>query len=462
MPPALTGDYAFRDGALFLRAPTGGEVRLRWRPVPEAHMRLANGQWHPFIPDFRIIAPFIPLPTDMPEADKGRLQAKQDAFQAFKAQLADDLVKAVEPFTNHQWPMMILLNRSVAARDLARSNPVLAYALANNEHFRQGGSHDHAATEATRYSRRKQREISAWLGFPDSDAMVRMFKKIPVGIVYPGLLRKLRQCIVFPEVFKLFGHLPSLNTGVLFLSSHPETAFLVTTKLLREVAEAPDELMAAPTADKLFELIAHAAKYGDREIIPPLGTHRAIEAWHRRITLLRQQHDERIARQEQIVEEMRRLSEPRLHRQHVDDIERLREEYNRLEDVRRDQAPRFLEISDETRLQKELVKLSALKFPPPPIPGTASIIPLQSFAELEAESIEQRNCVGISGAYANRVLSGEVYIYRVLAPGRHTLSIVRRGSSWQIGEFKMHRNKEHREDALIAVQSWLNANQMSM
>ena len=162
------------------------------------------------------------------------------------------------------------------------------------------------------------------------------------------------------------------------------------------------------------------------------------------------------------MEEMRRLSEPRRHRQHLDDIERLREEYNRLEEVRRDQAPHFMQISDETRLQKELIKLSAVKFPPPPIPGTATIIPLQTFAELEAESVEQRNCVGISGAYANRVLSREVYIYRVLAPGRHTLSIVRRGIGWQIGEFKMHGNKAYREDALIAVQSWLNANQMSM
>lgn len=454
--------FKFQDGALHLTPPSGGEVRLQWTPIPGVHLRLANGRWHRFVPDFRILAPAIPLPDGLPEAETARLRSKQEAFQAFRALLPEDIVRAVEPFTCHQWVMITLLYRSGAARELARTNPVLAYALANSEHLREGAGREQAAVDGLRTSRLKQRDIAAWLGFPGTEAMVRILKKIPPGIVYPALLRKLSQCMAIPEVVKLFGHLPVLNTGVIFLASHPETAAVLTSGLLRDVVAAPGERMAAPTADTLFELLAYAHKIGSCVQLGPIGNQRSVEVWQRRLIQIRQQNIDRIAQQDRILTEMRRLSAPRLHREHVDEIERLREDYNRLEAQRRDEPPRFIATSAETRRQKELIKLAALTFPPPPIPGTATIVPLQSFVELEKESVSQGNCVGLGGAYATRVVSGEMYIYKVLAPSRHTLAIVRRGGSWQIGEIKRHGNTQPREDALLAVQSWLGANQMSL
>jgi len=420
--------FEFIDNSLFLTGPSGGRVRLQWYPVPEAHIQLASGRWHPYEPEFRILAPVIPLSPDMPDEDKARLQAKYDAFNAFRASLPGFIVEGVEPFNCYQWPLMRLLKRSIPARDLVKSNPVLAYTLACNEQFCPSTGPEITITRANRYSRRKQREILGWLGFPDTEAMVRLIKKIPLAIVYPGLIRKLRQCAAFPEILKLFAHLPSLNTGILFLASNPEMAPLMTSKLLLEVLEAPEEEMAAPTADLLHEVVTAEAKFGFPDRLRPFLSRRAIEERHGRIQLLQDEYNERLAQQA----ELKRLNE----------------------------AAR-LQRAQERAAAKEK-RHAAWVFPPPPIPGTPDIIPLTRFRDLVQESAAQLNCVGRSEAYAQKVMNGETYIYRVLAPQRHTLSIVKRGGCWQIGELQIYKNKGCSEDARIAVQNWLNMNQMAL
>lgn len=337
-------------------------------------------------------------------------------------------MEGVEPFNCYQWPLMRLLKRSIPARDLVKSNPVLAYALACNEQFCPSTGPEITMTRANRYSRRKQREILGWLGFPDTEAMVRVIRKIPLAIVYPGLIRKLRQCAAFPEILKLFAHLPALNTGVLFLASNPEMAPLMTSKLLLEVLEAPEEQMAAPTADLLHEVITAETKFGFPDRLHPFQSRRSIEERHAHIALLQQEYNERVAREE----ELKRLDEAA-------------------------KARRALE-----RASTEKRRLKALMFPPPPIPGTPNIVPLKSFPELVEESAAQANCVGRGGTYADRVVKGELYIYQVLAPVRHTLSIVKRGGCWQISELQIYKNKGFSEDTRIAVQNWLNMNQMSL
>ena len=427
--------FEFKDGALHLKAPTGGEVRLRWQPVPEANMRLSNGRWHPYWPEIRLLAPLNPLPADMPETDKERLQAKYEAFMGFRAMLPDTLVSSVEPFSCHQWPMMTLLNRSISARELAQANPLLAYALANNEHLRTGAGPEVAATQATRYSRRKQREILGWLGFPDTEAMVRVFRKVPVSIVYPGLIRKLRQCSAFPEILKSFSHLPTLNTGVIFLTTHPDMASLVTPKLLLEIAESPDELLAAPTADLLHEIIKMAEAMRRTDRLRPLESYRKV-----------QECRDGIAREYEAFL-----------------VERERERTVRAGQALADARERARGNRPATQQSGSARKSASEKFPPPPIPGTSTIIPLQSFAELKAESAEQSNCVGTTTSYAERVRAGLLYVYKVLAPERHTLSLVKFGSNcWTIGELKRHGNQMGTKNAYVMVRAWRDGNQLSL
>jgi|GEM_PF-1767120 len=479
--------FEFRDGSLLLSGPGIGELRIQWHPIPMAERRLVGGKWLPYQPEFRLLAPETLLPPDLPDSSKRQLQAKYEAFRAFRAILDEDQVKAVEPFTSHQWPLMTLLNQSDAARDMVKANPVLTYALANNEQLRPCAGPEVAATQATRYSRRKQREILGWLGFPDTEAMARMFKKVPVAIVYPGLFRILRQCCCFPEILKIFGHLPKLNTGVIFLASHPDMAPLLTSKLIREVAESPNEEMAAPTADLLNEIIMMAQKLGIQKSLRPFKSRRAVEDWHGRMAQAQQEFNERISRQDQIERVWKRLNESGMAQQEAGQMQRLAQEYNELEVLRADRPHRLLRLPaattapvDQVRrrgierprivrppvvipVPADLSRLKALVFPRPPIPGTPSIVPLESFKDFEDESTAQNNCVGQSGTYADRVMMGELYVYRVMAPHRHTLSIVKRGCNcWQVGELRRAENKVATQDAWIAVQSWLDVNQISM
>ena len=462
--------YNFRDGILFLKAPIGGEVRLSWSPVPEAHMLLANGAWHQFLPDFRILAPNFSIPPDADESVKARLQAKQVAFQGFRAILPASLVTAVEPFTSYQWPLMTLLKHSTAASDLAKANPVLAYAVANNGQLQSEGGHEIAATRATRYCRLKQREILDELGFPNTEAMARLFKKIPIPIVYPGLIRKLRQSVAFPEIAKMLGHLPSLNTGSLFVACQADMAALVTPKLLQEIAGHPDEEMSAPTADLLAEIVSFAAEMHKKTLLRPFASLRKVQECHDQLTREHQTFEGIVTRQKEIETTQRRLMANHSYKGQLpayltDHAARLQAEYKRLEALRPDRLAR---PAPPPRLPAQPAvidrpRLRALQLPPPPIPGTNSIVPLTSFAEFEEEAASQSICLDLNLSYLDRVMRGEIYIYRVIAPVRHTLSIVKRGNNcWQIAELRQAKNLARTEDAEVAVVSWLNANQTSL
>lgn len=416
-----TKQFEFIDHSLFLTGPGGGRVRLQWYPVPEAHIQLASGKWHPFEPEFRILAPANALSSDIPESDKNRLQEKYEAFHAFRNGIPAAIAEAVEPFNCYQWPLMRLLKRSVPARDLTKANPILAYALANNEQFAASPTPDVTITRAVRYSRLKQREILGALGFPDSEAMVKLFKKVPVDSVHPGLIRKLRQCTTSLETLKIFAHLPKLTTGVIFLAGQPSGAHLLTSKLLYEVAASPEEQMAAPTGDMVCDILTWAHDMDATNRLRPFRSRRDVETCHGRIEQL---HQDYLARKQLAIQ-------------------------NRIN-------------GNARRIAEEKRKIRPARFPPPPIPGTETIVPLESYAELKRESDEQNNCVGRGRTYAEKVLQGDMYIYRVLAPHRHTLSIVKRGGCWQIGELQMHRNSGCGTETRMTVNHWLNMNQMSL
>ena len=88
----------------------------------------------------------------------------------------------------------------------------------------------------------------------------------------------------------------------------------------------------------------------------------------------------------------------------------------------------------------------------PPIPGNETIVPLTSPAMLAEEGREQQNCVA---AYSQCVAHGNQFIYRVLAPERATLQILRTPQGWQIGELSGPRNQPVSRATHIAVEQWI-------
>jgi hypothetical protein len=92
------------------------------------------------------------------------------------------------------------------------------------------------------------------------------------------------------------------------------------------------------------------------------------------------------------------------------------------------------------------------------VPGTAHIVPLRAPQALVEEGRKQHNCVA---GYAERVAGGDTYIYRVLAPQRATLSLVRwPGGGWQIGELLQVGNQPVSAATRRLVQGWLDASRL--
>jgi hypothetical protein len=394
---------------------------------------LLHGHWEPFVPEFRIISADTPTPVGDAEQNE-QLRIKQDAFGAFRAILPKDLVDAVERFRSHQWALLVLACHSKSGSDLLRSNPVLAYALANNALMKTRPPAA-AAFQAIRYSHRKQREILGWLGFPASEAMARVFHKIPPDIVHPGLLRRLRQAVAIPNAMSGFSHLPTLNTGVIYLACYPEMTALLTPKLIGEVAVSGEEQDAAPTADALQEIVLLAREMAALATLRPFTSCHKVWETHERIIVEHRRFREQQA--ERAAEVARQAVEAHRH------------------------AARQARAQAAALRKQEVAAMAP--FPPPPIPGTQTIIPLTSFGALESESKLQRNCVGNTRSYATRVLCGTHYIYRVFAPAHHTLCIGRRGHRiWVVEELKGFRNAPAQACARKMVQSWLRAYQVSL
>jgi hypothetical protein len=88
-----------------------------------------------------------------------------------------------------------------------------------------------------------------------------------------------------------------------------------------------------------------------------------------------------------------------------------------------------------------------------PFPGTDTIIPLESAAMLRHESRTQRNCVA---SYAGRIAKGRYAAYRVLAPERCTLGLLRRRGQWDIDQLKGFANATVGFETVASVRDWLH------
>jgi hypothetical protein len=116
---------------------------------------------------------------------------------------------------------------------------------------------------------------------------------------------------------------------------------------------------------------------------------------------------------------------------------------------------RLREVHDSLaeELWGEARSLRNVAFPPPPLEGTPNIVPITDLWELEEEGRIQRNCVA---SYAHRILaSRKVYIYRVLAPERCTLSVARRGDRWVLSEIRSACNRPASPETIRVVQEWI-------
>ncbi len=439
--------FEFTDGVLSIDTKLI-RMRLRWRPVPLAEELFPGARrWRPCWPEFRLLRPVgernrnrfdrdIPL-TD---GDDGAAAAKAAAFTAFRDELPGGLVSIVEPFSSHQWALLVFLHKDPRAIDLARSNPVLAHALASSDLFR-GTPPDVAATQALWHQRDKQRHILAWLGFPDAESVVRLIRRISVESASPPMLRRLRNALnADARVMELLVHLPVIDADIMEMVTHGRLLDYITPDLLRELTAESRRVSDLSVGDILLEALSLQTMVAPGRTIRPFRRIEQIERFSREM------HGEYQALQDRRAEARRELAR----RAELRRLE-LREQRRTARQAR--DAQLVAQREANARRQVRQNEIRRRPFPAPPIPGTPDIDPITSEEQLKAEGRLQTNCVG---TYGPLVKGGSLYIYRVIAPERATLAIRRTADGcWRRSELKARANRRVRPATARAVDAWL-------
>jgi len=403
-------EYSFTGGELVVRTPDL-EMRIRAWPQPQALVREGSENWKVFRPEFRLLKPGDGAGSGTAAGEDDPDYGRRQAFAALRATVPPHIVGMVERFQSHQWNLIELLAGKPEALDLLAVNPALAYCLANCDQFRRWTGASPAA-HAGFVTDRRQRDILSWLGFPASEALARIFRKILPEAITPSGARMLRHALRSePRILKLLAHRPVINAGVLALVTNLKLLPAVSPLLLGEVGAEKEEAAHPQTADLILDVMSMLWDLGRPSAVPRFES----------IGAVRRYHDRLVGEHRQIMEEL---------------------------DRRRREAAAARPRKDRKKPAKRLED-----FPPPPLPGTEDIVPLTSAAALREEGGEQQNCVG---SYARRVRSGRIYVYKVLRPERATLAIARgaRGS-WKLADLKAARNHSVTAATKAAIEHWL-------
>ena len=422
--------FEFRDGVLHISSSVV-KMRLLCSPKFYAEEKDHRGRWKEAWPEFRVVSREN-APVRMTQESS---QVKRDAFSSFRRTIPKSLSQIVEPFFSHQWLLLRLIDESGPGRELCDANPVLAYALANSYELRKT-SPPVAVMQALSHSHDKQKDLCAWLGFPGTPAMARLLKRIRPEAVTPSLLRRLRNALELDHstVMKLMGHRKQINAGVLDFVVAPELMNISTPTLLDEIGGRETEDRYSVTADQLLHAFQILKQMRSTRTVRPFQSIRQVEGFVEAVD-------------NEYMEHQQRLEEARQAR--IEAAERAERE-RRAARARARRAPKG-----------ERLDPNKCAWPPPPIPGTQTIVPITSYSMLCEESADQHNCVrsywrSIAGK------NGRTYAYRLLHPERATFTIVKRsGNTWYLSQIKARNNRKVSPRTRRIVEKWLYSYSLS-
>ncbi|MBN1269182.1 MAG: PcfJ domain-containing protein [Kiritimatiellae bacterium] len=319
-----------------------------------------------------------------------------EAVRRFFDRVPPDIRAAMGTYSAGQWCVYAFLARVPGSFDLFHSNPMLAFCLAQNWRF-----HRPAVSRPLRAARglvrRKQRDILGWLGFPATESVAKITRKVAPDAIEDRLCFYLRKALRDPQATRFFQHIPRINAEVLRLVSDPRTRPHVSQSLLEDALKR----QRRPQRSELLCLLWDTLR------MMPLVQPR----WRRKV-------------------------------------------FVSVEDVAdcHDQLVNLMHSEHRT-------KTMTYEFPAPPVPGLSTdqlrVEPVVSPRGLIAEGRSQRNCVA---SYACDVAHAHTFIYAVHAPERATLSIVpdHRGG-WRIGDLRARLNEPVQHSTYGLVRAWLEA-----
>ena len=357
------------------------------------------------------------------------------ALAEFRTTLPAEIARVLEPFSSHQWNLLELLAARPEAMQLATHNPVLAYLLANNDHFRKNLTKPPAYLAEWRLDY-TQDKLLEWLGFPGRPAISKLLRKIRPDAISIPLARLLRGALKSePSPLPLLSHLKQLNRGVLGLAVLVHLQPYLTPKLMEEASSCVDGRPEDDPGEKLIKVLAANEAHRLAMPIPPIRFLRQIDQ------LLNERLPAAIVAKRVQAEAERMACE----------VRRMEAEAEAAAQVARAQERRGARIR-----ARQKMKTDSDKFPLPP--ETEFIIRLQTELDAKNEGKEQHNCVA---TYASQVAAQSVFIYRVLQPERATLELgINRQGYWDIVQLVVARNKPVAHDTWNYVRHWLTRHNM--
>ena len=400
--PSRRPGFRFSQGQLCITT-AQGEMRLGTWPLLEAtRRRKGEAKWSRFVPAFRLLRPKHDLLAIEagPAGARGQgvdpLLEKHQAFRLFRQSFPPRLALAAERYPARQWAVLRMVQEREEAVELLEQNPALGFCTANLAKFRVLSGN--LGKQAAELSRRPQREVLAWLGFPDEQAWVNIVRKILPEIVTVERVQALRAVATIAEVMQRLAHVPVINVGLLELASQPILMAQVSPALLNEIAAAEEEQLHGSAVRLLEDLVRELESMGRRPGLAAIKT-----------------------------------------------LEKLRQ--------------RSYEVAEEFQNYVE-VQREAGSFLEPPVPGTEDIEPLTDAGQLLEEGRAQRNCVGGYGprvaggkVFIYRVLRPEraTLSLRLGVEGE-----------WEIQQLLRACNQPVSPMTLHAVQSWLARESVSI
>lgn len=412
--------YRYEQGRLLVDLRDGVVAIVGWS-APRAEYTPRRGKPVACRPDFRLVFP------------KG--QEPCVALAEFRATLPAEIARVLEPFASHQWNLLELLAARPEAMQLATHNPVLAYLLANNDHFRKNLTKPPAYLAEWRLDY-TQDKLLEWLGFPGRPAIAKLLRKIRPDAISIPLARLLRGALKSePSPLPLLSHLKQLNRGVLGLAVLVHLQPYLTPKLMEEASSCVDGRPEDDPGEKLIKVLTANEAHRLAMPIPPIRSLRQIDQ------LLNERLPAAIVAKRVQAEAECLASE----------VRRMEMEAEAAAQVMRARERRGARI----RAQQKS-KTDGDKIPLPP--ETEYIIRLRTESEAKDEGKEQHNCVA---TYASQVAAQSAFIYRVLQPERATLELgINRQGYWDIIQLVVAYNKPVAHDTWNYVRHWLTRHNM--
>lgn len=397
--------HAFRDGTLYIFDEDSVEVLRPWGPCAGAWRKEPPGGWQGFHATVDLnymkrtardveraldrLELWMPFDGEegLPFPPSAYVRHRAAAYRAFLGEIPDGVRRVVQRLGDAHWQALQLVNRcGESAADLLESTPALGMAVAARGRFDRSLARMRSARTLLRL---RQRDAAGRLGFPASEAMVKVLRKIPPGIATLRRLLYLRVAAKDPVTLRRLAHVPRLSPPLLRVITDPVLAPSVSDGYLHEL--------------------------GRLSGVSPNGSY----PWMLREVL---QLEERLG-----------LPRP---------------------------GP-FASTAQVERRHQEIVRalttpggqvLPGIAFAPPPFAGTDCIEPILDTTALVTEGVSMKHCVA---GYTRDAIDGSRAFYRVLAPERATLSIIRTPTGWEIDDLRGPANAEPAPRTRRAVVVWL-------